>query len=41
MPPDLKRSNKKTYNKNHSHNTNKKEPIEFIVPKTNEQDKNK
>ena len=33
MPPDLKRSNKKTYNENNNHNTNKRNLIELIVPR--------
>ena len=31
MPPDLKRSNKKTYNEYNNHNPNKRKLIELIV----------
>ena len=31
MPPDLKRSNKKTYNEYNNHNSNKRKLIELIV----------
>ena len=41
MPPDLKRSNKKTYNKDYYNNTNKRKLIGFIIAYKNEENKNK
>ena len=41
MPPDLKRSNKKTYNKDYCNNTNKRKLISFIIAYKNEENKNK
>tara|TARA_Y100001968_G_C19197682_1_gene638357 strand:- start:524 stop:634 length:111 start_codon:yes stop_codon:yes gene_type:complete len=36
MPPDLKSSNKKTYNKEHNNNPNKRKLIGFIITQENE-----
>ena len=42
MPPDLKRFNKKTYNKDYyNNNTNKRKLIGFIIAYKNEENKNK
>ena len=41
MPPDLRRSNKKTYNKDYCNNPNKRKLIGFIIAYKNEENKNK